>query len=187
MSAQSKVHSATYPGYSCAFAYIIHCKSTHKRNKIQQQITQCWDHHQTLTHNGPARASKPKKDAGEQCCIKKFPKRLQTSCLDHELKEFTVRAQAEAAAAVNAAEPPPAETSETCLPPAPYELDDRMDITEDPVAQDPETASIVLTDEQLAEELLVPKRDRNLLLEGEDVSALCTYFHTMLPLEHGIL
>ena len=49
MSAQSKVHSAIYPGYSCAFAYIIHCKSAHKRNKIQQQITQCWDHHQTLT------------------------------------------------------------------------------------------------------------------------------------------
>ena len=51
MSAQYKVHSATYPGYSCAFAYIIHCKSAHKRNKIQQQITQCWDHHQTLTHS----------------------------------------------------------------------------------------------------------------------------------------
>ena len=49
MSAQSKVHSATYPGYSCAFAYIIHCKSAHKRNKIQKQITQCWEHHQTLT------------------------------------------------------------------------------------------------------------------------------------------
>ena len=43
------MHSATYPGYSCAFAYIIHCKSAHKRDIIQQQITQCWDHHQTLT------------------------------------------------------------------------------------------------------------------------------------------
>ena len=31
------------------------------------------------------------------------------------------------------------------------------------------------------------KKSRNLLLEGEDVSALCTYFHTMLPLENGIL
>ena len=31
------------------------------------------------------------------------------------------------------------------------------------------------------------KKSRNLLLEGEDVSAPCTYFHTMLPLEHGIL
>ena len=37
------------------------------------------------------------------------------------------------------------------------ELDDRMDVTEDPVAQDPETASIVLTDEQLAEELYSPQ------------------------------
>ena len=32
-----------------------------------------------------------------------------------------------------------------------------MDITEDPVAQDPETAGIVLTDEQLAEELYSPQ------------------------------
>ena len=108
-------------------------------------------------HNGPAWASKPKKDAGEQHCIKKFPKRLQTSCLDHKLKEFTARARAEAAAAVNAAEPPPAETSENRLPPAPYELDDQMDVTEDPVAQDPETAGIVLTDKQLAEELYSPQ------------------------------
>ena len=102
-------------------------------------------------------ASKPKKDAGEQRRIKKFPKRLQTSSLDYKLKEFTAHAQAEAAAAVNAAEPPPAETSENRPPPAPYKLDDRMDITEDPVAQDPEAASIVLTDEQLAEELYGPQ------------------------------
>ena len=108
-------------------------------------------------HNGPVRASKPKKDAGEQRRIKKFPKRLQTSRLDYKLKEFTARAQAEAAAAVNAAEPPPVETSENCLPPAPYELDDRMDVTEDPVAQDPEAAGVVLTDEQLAEELYGPQ------------------------------
>ena len=108
-------------------------------------------------HNGPARASKPKKDAGEQHRIKKFPKQLQTSRLDHKLKEFTARAQAEAAAAVNAAELPLAETSENCPPPAPYELDDRMDVTEDPVTQDPETAGIVLTDEQLAEELNGPQ------------------------------
>ena len=103
------------------------------------------------------RASKPKKDAGEQRCIKKFPKRLQTSRLDHKLKEFTAHAQAEAAAAVNAAEPPLAGTSENHPPPAPYELDDQMDVTEDPVAQDPETAGIVLTDEQLAEELYGPQ------------------------------
>ena len=77
-------------------------------------------------HNGPARASKPKKDAGEQRHIKRFPKRLQTSRLDYELKEFTARAWAEAAAPVNAAEPPPTETSENRPPPAPYELDDRM-------------------------------------------------------------
>ena len=108
-------------------------------------------------HNGPAWASKPKKDAGEQRRIKKFPKRLQTSHLDHKLKGFTARAQAEAAAVVNAAEPPPTETSENCPSPAPYELDDRMDVTEDPVAQDPETAGIVLTDEQLAEELYGPQ------------------------------
>ena len=108
-------------------------------------------------HNGPAQASKPKKDAGEQRRIKKFPKRLQTSCLDHELKEFTARARAEAAAAVNVAEPPLVETSENRLPPAPYELDDRMDVSEDPVAQDPEAAGIVLTNEQLAEELYGPQ------------------------------
>ena len=60
MSAQSKVHSATYPGYSCTFAYIIHCKSTHKRNKIQQQITvlgsspnfnMCWVQLQNRSEN----------------------------------------------------------------------------------------------------------------------------------------
>ena len=32
-----------------------------------------------------------------------------------------------------------------------------MDVTEDPVAQDPEAAGIVLTDEQLAEELYSPQ------------------------------
>ena len=32
-----------------------------------------------------------------------------------------------------------------------------MDVTEDPVAQDPETAGIVLTDKQLAEELYSPQ------------------------------
>ena len=37
-------------------------------------------------------------------------------------------------------------------PPAPYELDDRMDVSEDP-----EAAGIVLTDEQLAEELYGPQ------------------------------
>ena len=49
------------------------------------------------------------------------------------------------------------ETSENHPPPAPYELDDRMDVTEDPVAQDPEAAGIVLTDKQLAEELYGPQ------------------------------
>ena len=39
-------------------------------------------------HNGPAWASKPKKDTGEQHRIKKFLKQLQTSRLDYELKEF---------------------------------------------------------------------------------------------------
>ena len=52
-------------------------------------------------HNGPAWASKPKKKRR----IKRFPKRLQMSRLDNELEEFTTHAQAEAAAAVNAAEP----------------------------------------------------------------------------------
>ena len=108
-------------------------------------------------HNGPAQASKPKKDTGEQHRIKKFPKRLQMSHLDYELKEFTAHARAEAAAAVNAAEPPPAETSENRPPPAPYELDDQMDVTEDPVTQDPEAAGVVLTDDQLAEELYGPQ------------------------------
>ena len=55
------------------------------------------------------------------------------------------------------AEPPPTETSENRPPPAPYEVDDRMDTAEDPVAQDPEAASVVLTDEQLAEELYGPQ------------------------------
>ena len=75
-------------------------------------------------HNEPARASKPKKDAGEQCQIKMFPKRLQTSHLDNELTEFTAHAQAEAAAVVNAAELPPKGMSEGRTQPAPYELDD---------------------------------------------------------------
>ena len=84
-------------------------------------------------HNEPAWASKPKKDAGEQCQIKMFPKRLQMSCLDNELTEFTAHAQAEAAAVVNAAELPPTSPSEGHTQPAPYELDDRMDVMEDPV------------------------------------------------------
>ena len=52
-----------------------------------------------------------------------FPKRLQTSHLDSELNKFTIRAHAEVAAAVNAADPPPTFLSEDCPLPAPYELD----------------------------------------------------------------
>ena len=82
-----------------------------------------------------------------------FPKQLQTSRLDSELDEFTTHAQAEAAAAVNAADPPPTGTSEDRPLPAPYELDNQMDTTEDLVVQDPEASGVMLTDEQLAEEL----------------------------------
>ena len=108
-------------------------------------------------HNEPVQASKPKKDAGEQRQIKMFPKWLQTSYLDNKLTEFTAFAQAEAAAVVNAAELPPTGTSEGHTQPAPYELDDRMDVTEDPVVQDAEASGVVLTDEQLAEELYGPQ------------------------------
>ena len=104
-------------------------------------------------HNGPARASKPKKDAGEQRRVKLFSKRLQMSHLDSELNEFTTRAHTEVAAEVNAADPPPMFPSEDRLLPAPYELDNQMDTTEDLVAQDPEVSGVMLTDEQLAEEL----------------------------------
>ena len=60
------------------------------------------------------------------------------SHLDNELEEFTTHAQAEAAAAVNAAEPPPTFPSE------------------DLAIQDPEASGVMLTDEQLAEELYGP-------------------------------
>ena len=79
------------------------------------------------------------------------------SCLDNELTEFTTCAQAEAAAAMNAAEPPLMETLEDCPQPAPYELGDQMDVTKDLTTQDPEASRIVLTDEQLAKELYGPK------------------------------
>ena len=87
---------------------------------------------------------------------------------------------------MNATELPPTGTLEGHTQPAPYELDDQMDVTEDPIVQDPEASGVMLTDEQLAEELYGPQTGCNLLLEGEDVSASCTYFHIMLPLEHDI-
>ena len=86
-----------------------------------------------------------------------FPKRLQTTCLDNELTEFTACAQAEAAAVVNTAELPPTGMLEGCTQPAPYKLDDQMDVTEDSTIQDPEVSGVVLTDEQLAEELYGPQ------------------------------
>ena len=110
-------------------------------------------------HNRPAWASKPKKDAGEQRHVKMFPKQLQTSCLDSELDEFTTRAHAEAAAAVNAADPPPTFPSEDRPLPASYELDNQMDTTEDLVTQDPEASGVMLTDEQLAEELYSSQKE----------------------------
>ena len=58
---------------------------------------------------------------------------------------------------MNAAELPLTGTSESCAQPAPYELDDWMDVTEDPIVQDPEALGVVLTDEQLAEELYGPQ------------------------------
>ena len=137
-------------------------------------------------HNGPVQASKPKKDAGEQHRIKMFPKWLQTSRLDSELDKFTTCAHVEAAAAVNAADPPPTFPSEDRPLPATYELDNQMDTTEDLVTQDPEAGSCSLMS-NWPKSFMALKKSRNLLLEGEDVSALCTYFHTMLPLEHGIL
>ena len=86
-----------------------------------------------------------------------FPKWLQTTRLDDELTEFTACAQVEAAAVVNTAELPPTGTSEGCTQPAPYKLDDQMDVTEDPTVQDPEVSGVMLTDEQLAEELYGPQ------------------------------
>ena len=110
-------------------------------------------------HNGPAWASKPKKDAGEQHRVKKFPKQLQTSRLDNELEDFTTCTQAEVAAAVNAADPPPMFPLEDRPLPAPYELDNQMDVTEDLVVQDPEASGVMLTDEQLADELYGPQKE----------------------------
>ena len=49
--------------------------------------------------------------------------------------------------------PPPMFPLEDCPLPAPYELDNQMDTTEDLVAQDPEASGVMLTDEQLAKEL----------------------------------
>ena len=110
-------------------------------------------------HNGPAQASKPKKDAGEQRHVKLFPKWLQMSHLDSELDEFTTRAHVEVAAAVNAADPPLTFPLEDHPLPAPYELDNHMDTTEDLVAQDPEVSGVMLTDEQLAKELYSSQKE----------------------------
>ena len=49
--------------------------------------------------------------------------------------------------------PPPTFPSEDHPLPAPYELDNQMDTTEDLVVQDPEASGVMLTDEQLAKEL----------------------------------
>ena len=81
------------------------------------------------------------------------------SHLDNELEEFTTHAQVEAAAAVNAAEPPPMFPLEDCPLPAPYELDNQMDVTEDLAILDPEASGVMLTDEQLAEELYGPQKE----------------------------
>ena len=59
-----------------------------------------------------------------------FSKRLQRSHFDNELDEFTTCAQVEAAAAVTAANPPPMFPSEDRPLPAPYELDNQMDVTD---------------------------------------------------------
>ena len=59
----------------------------------------------------------------------------------------------EVAAAVNAADPPLMFPLKDRPLPAPYELDNQMDTTEDLVTQDPEASGVMLTDEQLAEEL----------------------------------
>ena len=55
--------------------------------------------------------------------------------------------------------PPPALLSEDRPLPAPYELDNQMDVTEDLVIQDPEASGVMLTDEQLAEELYGPQKE----------------------------
>ena len=57
----------------------------------------------------------------------------------------------------NATETPLTGTSEDRPQPAPYELGDQMDVTEDLAVQDPEASGVVLTDEQLAEELYSPQ------------------------------
>ena len=87
-----------------------------------------------------------------------FPKQLQMSRLDNELKEFTTHTQTEAAAAVNAADPPPTLLSRIVLFQL-HELDNQMDITEDLVVQDPEVSGVMLTDEELAEELYGPQKE----------------------------
>ena len=68
--------------------------------------------------------------------------------------------------------------------PAPYELDNQMDTTEDLVLKRLGSCSLM---SNWPKSFMALKKSHNLLLEGEDVSVLCTYFHTMLPLEYGIL
>ena len=43
--------------------------------------------------------------------------------------------------------------------PAPYELDNQMDVTENLAVQDPEASGVMLTDEQLAKELYDPQKE----------------------------
>ena len=83
-------------------------------------------------HSEPAKVSKWKKEAGEQCKIRQAPCRLQASRLDHELNEFTTQSRAMASASLDAEEAGPSGAMDSHPPPTPYDLDDCMDITEEP-------------------------------------------------------
>ena len=95
--------------------------------------------------------SKWKKEAGEQCKICQAPHRLQASRLDCELNEFTTQSRAMASASLDAEEAGPSGATDSHPLPTLYDLDDCMDVTEEPPTRVPIPTPTPqqLTDKQL--------------------------------------
>ena len=88
---------------------------------------------------------------GEQHKIYQAPHQLQASRLDHELNEFTTQSRATPSASLDAEEAGTSGMTDSHPPPIPYNLDNCMDVTEEPSTgvPTPTPASQQLTDEQL--------------------------------------
>ena len=107
------------------------------------------------SYSEPARVSKRGKEAREQRKIRQAPHRLQASQLDHELNEFTTHSRATASASLDAEDASPSGMMNSHPPPLSYNLDDHIDVTEEPLTGVPTAlpAPQQPTDEQLNAEV----------------------------------